>query len=52
MIENMDKEKTYSIAFSNRKEDIEDLRDNFDAVSEDSKILELLEKIIINNSQN
>lgn len=46
MIENKDKEKTLSIAFANKKEDIDGLKRNFDIVSEDSKIFEILEKMI------
>lgn len=50
MIENKDREKSLSIAFANKKEDIDELESNFDIVSEDSKILKMLEENIKNNS--
>lgn len=46
IIENKDKDKTLSVAFANKKEDIEELQRNFDIVSEDSQIFSTLEKII------
>ncbi len=46
MIENRDTEKTLSIAFANKDEDIVDLKRFFDIVSEDSEIFDILEEKI------
>lgn len=46
MIENKDKKKTLSIAFANRTEDIDDLKRNFDIVSENSEIFDILKEKI------
>lgn len=44
MMEGKDKDKVLSIAFANKQEEIEELKNKFDIVSEDSEILELLKE--------
>lgn len=44
MMEGKEKNKVLSIAFANKTEHIEELKNKFDIVSEDSKILELLKE--------
>lgn len=46
MIEGREPKKTCSIAFANKQEEIEALKNKFDMVTDDSKILEMLKEIL------
>ncbi len=46
MIKGKNQKKTCSIAFVNKQEEIEELKNKFDIVTDDSEILEILEEIL------
>ena len=46
MIEGREPKKTCSIAFANKQGEIEALKNKFDIVTDDSKILEMLKEIL------